>query len=77
VIGWNAIVAEGEMVIATIAHEAAHLYQMDHGMTRDAYAKNPAKYEGEATRMQEEYLKRLGYGPDVINGTRRYSTDLQ
>jgi hypothetical protein len=73
-IGWGLVTADGAGVIEAIAHEAAHLYQIDRdGLNRAKFDANRATYESEATRMAEDYMRRLGYDEATIRALRPYA----
>ncbi len=66
-----------EMLVATIIHEAVHLHQRDRDkLSSAAYDAQRAAYEAEATRISEDYMRKLGYSEEVIRNVRRYAVDV-
>jgi hypothetical protein len=78
IIGWNVITGDGAAVVSTIAHEAAHLYQRDRdNLTLEKFDAKRDFYESEATRIAEDYLRKLGYPEATIRALRGYSVEVK
>jgi hypothetical protein len=77
-IGWSAFSGDESKLVAVIAHEAAHLFQRDRdNLTITTFDAKRDSYESEATRIQEEYLRKLGYSEEAIRVLRTYSVDVK